>query len=282
MPAFLEHCKQDGVPVDFVTTHVYGNDTAKDGSGQNRRRQRSEFRVTRWCAGRCAMCMSRSWPSPYPQMPLIMSEYNASYANEPDVTDTVYMGPWLAETIQQCDGLTAGMSYWDFSDVFEEQGVTRTPFYGGFGLIAADEIPKPALHAFAMLHMLGERRIALDSDAALATRREDGTVVLALWNYAPPYGEGAAYTPPPAAAPAAKLFTVKLEGVRADAAITVRRLDGEHGNVLKTYDAMGDPPTRAGNRLWRCARPGSPQRRNLHLLRTGLFRCVFPRRGWRL
>ena len=38
-------------------------------------------------------------------MPLIFSEYNASYANEPNVTDSTYMGPWLATTIRQCDGL---------------------------------------------------------------------------------------------------------------------------------------------------------------------------------
>jgi len=41
--------------------------------------------------------------------------------NEPNVTDSVYMGPWLATTIAQCDGLTEAMSYWSFSDVFEEQ-----------------------------------------------------------------------------------------------------------------------------------------------------------------
>ncbi|XWK70582.1 hypothetical protein RBB80_15130 [Tunturiibacter gelidiferens] len=60
--------------------------------------------------------------SPYPKMPLLFSEYNASYSNEPDVTDTTYMGPWLANNIRQCDGLTESMSYWSFSDVFEEQG----------------------------------------------------------------------------------------------------------------------------------------------------------------
>ena len=58
--------------------------------------------------------------SPFPHMPLIFSEYNASYANEPDVTDTVYMGAWLAGTISQCDGLTEAMAYWSFSDAFEE------------------------------------------------------------------------------------------------------------------------------------------------------------------
>ena len=67
-----------------------------------------------------------------PDLPLIFSEYNASYMNEVDVTDSAFMGPWLANTIRQCDGLTDMMSYWAFSDVFEEQGVVRRPFYGGY------------------------------------------------------------------------------------------------------------------------------------------------------
>ena len=69
-----------------------------------------------------------------PDLPIIWSEYNASYKNEPDVTDSAFMGPWLADTIRQCDGLTDMLSYWTFSDVFEEQGVVRQPFYGGYWL----------------------------------------------------------------------------------------------------------------------------------------------------
>ena len=66
------------------------------------------------------------------------------------------MGPWLADTIRQCDGLVDEMSYWTFSDVFEEQGVVKQPFYGGYGLIAAGGIPKPAFSVFKMLHQLGK------------------------------------------------------------------------------------------------------------------------------
>ena len=51
------------------------------------------------------------------------------------------------------------MAYWTFSDVFEEQGVVKKPFYGGYGLIAAGGIPKPAFNAFAMLHRLGDQRL---------------------------------------------------------------------------------------------------------------------------
>ena len=71
-----------------------------------------------------------------PDTPIIWSEYNATYMNQPEVTDSAFMGPWLANNIRECDGLTTMMSYWCFSDVFEEQGVVKTPFYGGYGLIA--------------------------------------------------------------------------------------------------------------------------------------------------
>ena len=78
------------------------------------------------------------------------------------------------------------MSYWTFSDVFEEQGIVKTPFYGGFGLLAEDGIPKPAYNAFKLLHTLGDQRADLNSNSALLTRRSDGTFVTAVWNYAPP------------------------------------------------------------------------------------------------
>ncbi len=62
------------------------------------------------------------------------------------------MGPYLADTIRQCDGLVDVLSYWTFSDVFEEQGVVKQPFYGGYGLIAEDGLSKPAFNAFKLLH----------------------------------------------------------------------------------------------------------------------------------
>jgi xylan 1,4-beta-xylosidase len=237
---FIEHCRQNGVPVDFVSSHVYANDTTQD-----------VFKNDIPVARDRMVCKSvrkvsdEIKASAMPGLPLIFSEYNASYANEPDVTDSVYMGPWLATTISQCDGLTEAMSYWSFSDVFEEGGVVKTPFYGGFGLVAEDDIPKPAFNAFALLHRLGTTRLASTSDAALVTKRADGTLVLALWNYAPPDATGPAYVAPPPGGPE-KIFELAVDGVPAGARATVRRLDREHGNVIAAFDAMGRPafPTR--------------------------------------
>jgi len=234
---FLEHAKTNGVPVDFVSTHVYANDTAQNVLGTNEDVPRDTMV---WRAVK--MVHDEIASSPYPKMPLIFSEYNASYANEPNVTDSTYMGPWLANNIRLCDGLTESMSYWAFSDVFEEQGVVRTPFYGGFGLLAADHIPKPTLNIFRALHKLGDRRIAVASDSVLATKTASGAVAVALWDYAPPTGTGAAYTMPTGPAGPAKSFDLEFKNLAPGAAAQIWRVDDDHGNVLKAFDAMGRPP----------------------------------------
>jgi xylan 1,4-beta-xylosidase len=226
--AFLQHCKDADVPCDFASTHVYGNDTAP-----NVLKTPEDVPRDKMVPRAVQMVHEEILKSPYPKTPLIFSEYNASYSNEPEVTDSVFMGPWMATTISQCDGLVESMSYWSFSDVFEEQGVTRTPFYGGFGLMAEGNIPKPSYNVFAMLHELGEERLKLDSDSALLTRRKDGTLVLALWNYAPPQ-KGPVTG-------AAKVFSLTLDAKVRSASI--RREDADHGNVIKAFDAMGRPAT---------------------------------------
>lgn len=233
---FIEHCKQKGVPLDFVSSHVYANDSSNKMFHNDIpiARDKMVCRAVRKVSDEIKS-------SSMPQLPLIFSEYNASYANEPNITDSVYMGPWLATTISQCDGLTEAMSYWSFSDVFEEGGVPKTPFYGGFGLVAENDIPKPAFNAFALLHRLGQMRLKSDSDSVLVTKNADGTLVLALWNYAPPDGTGAKYVAPGPLG-ASKNFVVNVSGLSKAAQATVWRLDRDHGNVLKTYDAMGRPP----------------------------------------
>jgi xylan 1,4-beta-xylosidase len=232
---FLEHVHADNVPIDFVSTHVYANDTADNvmHTNENIPRDTMVYRAVKMVHDQIAA-------SPYPKIPLIFSEYNASYANEPDVTDSPYMGPWLANNIRLCDGLTESMAYWSFSDVFEEQGVVRTPFYGGFGLMAADNIPKPTLNIFRALHQLGDRRIVMDSDSVLATTG-GGKLAIALWDYAPPTGTGATYTMPHGPAGPPKTFDIAVTHVASNAAVEVWRVDDDHGNVLKRFDAMGRP-----------------------------------------
>jgi xylan 1,4-beta-xylosidase len=251
------------VPVDFVSTHVYGNDEAKNVLFSN------EFvpRTQMVCRA-AAKVHDQVKASARPDLPIFFTEYNASYKNEPDVTDAPFMGPWLADTIRQCDGLTQIMSYWAFSDVFEEQGVVREPFYGGYGIIAADDIPKPAFNAFKLLHELGDQRIALDSKDALVTRRADGTYVIAVWNLFLPEEKGES-----------KSVTLELKGIAGNRHARVSRLDATHGSPLDAYTAMGrpaDPTSVQIEKLRQAAQLPAPEKVRF---RNGSLDLVLPPQG---
>ncbi len=181
---FIRHCVEKDIPVDFVTTHVYGNDSSRDVLHNDEKVPQYEM-----VARAVRKVHDEVKASPRPGLPIIWSEYNATYMNQVEITDSPYMGPWLANNIRQCDGMTTIMAYWCFSDVFEEQGVVKKPFYGGYGLIAVGGIPKAAFNAFALLHRLGDRRLSPELKDALVTKRADGTLAIAVWNYAEP-GKG--------------------------------------------------------------------------------------------
>jgi xylan 1,4-beta-xylosidase len=227
----IAHTTQNNVPLDFVSTHVYGNDSSMDVFHDNRKVPPHQM----VCAA-VDKVHAEIVHSARPEIPLIWSEFNATYMNEPPITDSIYMGPWMADTISKCDGKTLMMSYWSFSDVFEEQGVVKTPFYGGYGLVAEDDIPKPAYDVFAALHELGDERLPAPTDEALVTRRADGTLVIAAWNLVEPGASGAD-----------KTVTFDLKGVADGTYAEIRRVDADHGDTLDAWKQMGSPkdPTQA-------------------------------------
>ena len=247
--AFIQHVVSANVPADFVSTHVYGNDRAQDVFGTNEFIPRDKM-VCR----AVKKVHEQIKASARPNLPLIWSEFNASYANEPDITDAVFMAPWLADTIRQCDGLVDIMSYWTFSDVFEEQGVVKQPFYGGFGLVANGGLPKPSYNAFKILHLLGDRRLPISSDSALATTK-GGLPVLAAWNLVLPDAQGSP-----------KTVTFQFAGLTGNHTAFIYRVDATHGSLLNAYRQMGSPryPTQSQiETLRKAAEEPAPEQRGI-------------------
>ncbi len=68
-----------------------------------------------------------------------------------EARDTSYVGPALANTIRECDG------------------TIPKPFEGHFGLRAEYGINKRSFYDFALLHTLGEHRLANASRNAIVT-----------------------------------------------------------------------------------------------------------------
>ena len=247
MDRLIAYSAQNNVPLDFVSTHVYGNDRAQDVFGTDETISRRDM-----VARAVRKVYDQVRHSAMPDVPIHWTEYNASYFNEPAVTDAPFMGPWLANTIRQCDGLVTSMSYWTFSDVFEEQGVVKTPFYGGFGLFAENGIPKPAFHAFRLLHQLGMERLNADSESVLATRRADGVLEVAAWNYTAPEEAGS----PMELSLSFKGLSIAKHWAR------IERVDAEHGSPLKSWEDMGRPASPSVLQiaaLKNAAQPGNPE-----------------------
>lgn len=237
---FLAHTTANHVPVDFVSSHIYAMDNPKVDLGVDEKVPEEEM-VYRGVK----QMRDELNASPAPSTPLIVSEFSAS---RPDSgrRDSLYMGPWLAHVISECDGLAQTMAFWPFSDVFEEHGVAHGPFAdGGRGLIAPDNVPKPSYRAFELLHKLGDERLAAPQKDVIVTRRKDGTLVIALWNMVPVGASAEAALP--------KTFQLALAHHSSAGHATVYRLDAHHGDSRGAWERMGSPeyPTSAQvKQLW--------------------------------
>jgi xylan 1,4-beta-xylosidase len=122
------------------------------------------------------------------------------------------------------------LSFWTFSDVFEEGGPIPKPFIGEFGLRAKGGINKPSYYAFGLLHRLGEERMRNASENAIVTRRKDGTLAVAVWNLVDPDKTGTT-----------RIVRLVFRNIGENASATVTRVDDDHGNTLRAYKAVGSP-----------------------------------------
>jgi len=245
---FLKHAAANRVPVDFVSTHAYADDTVEDLFGTNEEIA-MEDRVCR----AVEKVKNEIHSSAMPSLPLLWTEWNVPGMNE--ARDTTYAGAALANTIRQCDGLTEAMSFWTFSDVFEEGGPIATPFVGMFGLRAEGGINKPSYYAFELLHKLGAERVASANTNLIVSKRRDGTLAIALWNLVPTGKTGSA-----------KKFRLAFDHVSGDAEVRVSRVDDTHGNTLAAYRAIGSPQSPTPEQVQRlnaATRLPAPERTHL-------------------
>jgi len=228
---FLAHIAKENVPVDFVSSHGYADDTV-----ENLFHTHEDIPMDQRVCRAIKKVHEQIASSARPNVPLMWTEWNVPSFGRLQARDTIYVGAALADDIRQCDGLVDMMSFWTFSDVFEENGPKKEPFDGGFGLMALGSIKKPSYAEFALLHKLGSQRLANTASDVLVTRREDGTLVIAAWNLVDPDQQGSD-----------RRFQLEFRGIAPDARVSIQRVDSQHGNSLAAYQAMGSPryPTQA-------------------------------------
>lgn len=183
VPDLLGYAAKRKVPIDFVTTHTYGVDGGfldEKGQDDNRLSTNPDSIV-----GDVRRVRQQIDATAYKGLPLYFTEWSASYNPRDPVHDSYISAPYILTKLKATRGFAQGMSYWTFSDLFEEAGPPPTPFHGGFGLMNREGIRKAAWFAYKYLHQLQGNEVPLADGQAIATVGPKGTAVL-LWDWTQP------------------------------------------------------------------------------------------------
>lgn len=176
IPDMLDYCESSGTPIDFVTTHHYPTDIVLGYGVEDSQNFVTAFNNAtskdelQKILGEYLVFQSGTWEkvdrgvltdmtkravSECRGLPLYYTEWSSLAGID---SDGPFGASFIAKTVQDNMGLVEGYSYWTFSDIVEEKGMTNCEFHGGFGLMTYDGVRKAPYNAFRLLAKLGSKR----------------------------------------------------------------------------------------------------------------------------
>ena len=176
---FIEFCYSNNVPVDFVSTHTYGVNGYLDEFGVQQLFLDSNPGAV---SDDVIKVNKQVKASPMPELEIHFTEWSTSYSPNDPVHDSYHSAAYILSKIKKSEGMTNSMSYWVFSDIFEEPGPPKTHFHGGFGLLNVQGLKKPSFFAYKYLNQLGNIELQCNDDNTWICKSDKGVQVL-LWNY---------------------------------------------------------------------------------------------------
>ncbi|MFL6216544.1 MAG: GH39 family glycosyl hydrolase [Blastocatellia bacterium] len=183
VPEMIRFAADHHLPLDFITTHDYG----VRGIGFDEDGVQKLFLDTSPDAiiGSVRHVRAQIKSSALPALPLHYTEWSTSYSPRDPVHDSYISAAYILSKLKGVAGYADSMSYWTFTDIFEENGPVPSPFHGGFGLLNFQGLRKPAFYVYQFLNRLGEEELVSNGADAWACRSARGVQVL-FWNYTAP------------------------------------------------------------------------------------------------
>jgi xylan 1,4-beta-xylosidase len=180
VPEFLAHAKVTNSPVDFITTHTYGVDNGfLDEFGKEDLKLSPSHDAI---IGDVRRVRQEIEASHLPGLPMFFTEWSTSYNPRDLVHDSYMSAPYVLTKLKQSQGLAQHMSYWVYSDLFEEPGPPDAPFHGGFGLMTREGIRKPVWFAYKYLAALQGRQVPT-SDAHTWAATDGQRLQAIVWDW---------------------------------------------------------------------------------------------------
>jgi xylan 1,4-beta-xylosidase len=218
------HAHDTGTPLDFVSTHTYGN-LPLDLRPSLRR-------------------------NGFDGIPIWWTEWGVGHTHFGPIHDGVIGASFVLSGLAAAQGRVDALAYWVVSDHFEELGRPPRLFHNGFGLLSVGNLRKPRYWATHLAAHLGDDVLAsrVEGDGAdvlvqaWAARQDDGTVDVLVWNGTI---NAALKDGDPRLDRRIMLTVTGLDAPRYST--TLARIDAEHSNVVAHCPASVEWPDDA---LW--------------------------------
>ena len=177
----ISFCVLNKAPIDFISTHTYGvkqgflDQTGDVGTivSQDKNAVSSDMIRTKAIIQKSAL----------PNLELHYTEWSSSYTPTDPIHDNYQEAAYILDKIKKASAAVNSMSYWTFTDIFEELGPRTTPFHGGFGLMNYQDIKKPAYYAYQYLNQLGDEELVNNDPSSIASKDKNGNLQVLLWDF---------------------------------------------------------------------------------------------------
>lgn len=237
----IDHCVDRGVPLDFVSTHLYPQDehVAFPDPAANPHRPGAFFSDTVRQVQEVVRASRR------PDLEIHWTEWNAMSCRDASAVDwcnnasndQLYGASFIVRQMIALDGAADTLCWWVASDIFEEGGIPSSAFSMTYGLQTIHGIPKANYRAFEALRRMRGGVLPVsgaipDLAACVATREHD--VVRVLLANQPVYGR-------PGQPWSDAIRLTRDGGCR----ILTARIAANAGSAYESWIAMGSPHTLA-------------------------------------
>jgi len=169
------------LPIDFVSTHSYG---VKQGyldeyGNSGTILDKNPMSVS----GDVIQSRKEIANSSKPNLELHYTEWSASYTPSDPIHDSYHEASYILQKLKQVGTAAQSMSYWVFTDIFEESAPRFEPFHGGFGLLNIQGINKPAFYAYQFLNRLGNIELTNTDTASWVCKDANGNIQVLAWDF---------------------------------------------------------------------------------------------------
>ncbi len=188
----MDYCNTNKVPLDFLSTHFYGNMktsviSSTDFNLWTEEDLKMEFfmKPDKDAIPKKVNEVRQKIQAnqKYKDLELHFNEWSTSYDPVDPIHDAYQSTPYMLNVLKKTEDIASSMGYWIFTDICEEIGEVPTGYcMGNWGLMDTHGNRKPAYFTYKYFNQLGNTEL-VNSDSCSWVCKTGNNIQALFWNY---------------------------------------------------------------------------------------------------